>query len=552
MAANIVKKSVSSVFNNGGSDVQSDTDVSNTSILTTVQVAKLERCLFVISHIAMNQLVYIETCARKIQKQKRMKERNDSENQTIVNNGTSTGTQKDNDINAELGFAASEDAALDSLFEKAEKEIISGGSNEKHLIGVCATFLSKLCRNFGLMQKYPELQASAMLALCRMMIIDADFCDANLQLLFTVVESSQSEIVRSNCTIALGDLAVRFPNLLEPWTEMMYARLRDPSVSVRKNAVLVLSHLILNDMMKVKGYINEMAVRLEDDDERISSLAKLFFNELSKKGSNPVYNLLPDILSKLSNQNLTKDSFCNIMQYLITSIKKDRQMEALVEKLCNRFNGVADVRQWEHISYCLSQLAFTEKGMKKLIELFKTYEHALSEDSVMDNFRTILNKGKKFAKPELKSCIEEFEDKLNKFHMERKEQEVTTRNAQIHQQKISSREGFAVATTSEEPDETDGEVIDPSTKMTSLSSDDKSKVRPVRLEDHSGGSSELIESDQSDDEVQFNTRGFSQSRTKKSGIKDNNGNMSRTKNSKKDGNGHISVTNTRSTTQSKR
>lgn len=76
--------------------------------------------------------------------------------------------------------------------------------------------------------------------------------NANLQLLFTVVENAQSEVVRSNCTIALGDLAVRFPNLLEPWTENMYSRLQDPSVSVRKNAVLVLSHLILNDMMKVR------------------------------------------------------------------------------------------------------------------------------------------------------------------------------------------------------------------------------------------------------------------------------------------------------------
>jgi len=77
------------------------------------------------------------------------------------------------------------------------------------------------------------------------------FSEANLQILFTVAESAPSEIVRSNCTIALGDLAVRFPNLLEPWTEYIYARLRDPSVSVRKNAVLVISHLILNDMMKV-------------------------------------------------------------------------------------------------------------------------------------------------------------------------------------------------------------------------------------------------------------------------------------------------------------
>jgi condensin complex subunit 1 len=52
----------------------------------------------------------------------------------------------------------------------------------------------------------------------------------------------------------------------------------------------------------------------------------------------------------------------------------------------------ADTRQWEYISYCLSQLAFTEKGMKKLIDSFKTFEHVLSEDSVMDNFKSIIIK----------------------------------------------------------------------------------------------------------------------------------------------------------------
>ncbi|XP_061360849.1 condensin-1 complex subunit CAP-D2 [Gastrolobium bilobum] len=539
IAADMIKKSLSSVFNDGGGNLQSDIDASNGCMPITVQVAKLSRCLFVISHIAMNQLVYIESCARKIQKQKLTKEKKDIENQSIDSNGTaSTGTQKDNDINAELGFAASEDAALDALFEKAEKEIISGGSNVKNLVGICATFLSKLCRNFGLMLKYPELQASAMLALCRLMIIDADFCDENLQLLFTVVESAHSEIVRSNCTIALGDLSVRFPNLLEPWTENMYARLQDPCVSVRKNAVLVLSHLILNDMMKVKGYINEMAVRLEDEDERISNLAKLFFLELSKKGNNPIYNLLPDILSKLSKQNLSKDSFCNIMQFLIASIKKDRQMEALVEKLCNRFSGVTDVRQWEYISYCLSQLSFTERGMKKLIDLFKTYEHVLSEDSVMDHFRNILTKGKKFAKLEMKSCIEEFEDKLNKFHMEKKEQEVTARNAQIHQQKIGCREGFTVATNSEDysesntaSDETDGEVIDARSEETTLPSNGKSKSKLVS-EEYSGASSQLTESEQGDIEVQsprVKTRGAQRSRTKKSNVKDGKGGISVTK-----------------------
>ena len=62
-------------------------------------------------------------------------------------------------------------------------------------------------------------------------------------------------------------------------------RLRDPSRQVRKNTLQVLTHLILNDMVKVKGQISEMAVCIMDDDERIAALAKLFFHELSRKVS---------------------------------------------------------------------------------------------------------------------------------------------------------------------------------------------------------------------------------------------------------------------------
>ncbi|KAI8559174.1 hypothetical protein RHMOL_Rhmol04G0152700 [Rhododendron molle] len=594
LAADLVKKSLTSVFNcSGGDELQNDISSGNTNFLTSVQVTNLSRYLFVASQVAMYQLLYIETCVRKIQKESAKKQKSDSEGQNSCT--MSVDTPKDNGINAELGVAASEDAMLDTLSERTEKEIVSGGSTGKNLIGHCASFLSKLCRNFSLMQKYPELQAPGMLALCRFMIIDAEFCEANLQLLFTVVESAPSETVRSNCTIALGDLAVRFPNLVEPWTENVYARLRDASVSVRKNAVLVLSHLILNDMMKVKGYINEMAMRLEDEEERISNLAKLFFHELSKKGHNPVYNLLPDILGKLSNENLKRESFCNIMQFLIGSIKRDKQMEALVEKLCNRFCGVTgshlaiaamppmcyeinrkfvldhcglffgpDVRQWEYISYCLSQLAFTEKGMKKLMESFKSYEHILSEDSVMDNFRNIVNKTKKFAKPELKSCIDEFEEKLVKFHLAKKEQERTAQNAQTHQQKLSSLESFVVAKNGDESaesgisqgtcatprfeplsspretefagllakfveDEADSEVTDPLMEGATQSSSDVSKSK-VELDEHSQASSVVTESETFQEEVQSPTirsRGTSKSsKAKKSSMKGRMGDTS--------------------------
>lgn len=34
--------------------------------------------------------------------------------------------------------------------------------------------------------------------------------------------------MRSNLVIAMGDLAFRFPNYLEPWTAFMYKPLSDP------------------------------------------------------------------------------------------------------------------------------------------------------------------------------------------------------------------------------------------------------------------------------------------------------------------------------------
>lgn len=76
IAADLVKRSLSSVFNcHGDGKLQNDMDNGSSSVLTTVQVTKLSRYLFVVSQVAMNQLVYIESCVRKIRKEKAKKEK---------------------------------------------------------------------------------------------------------------------------------------------------------------------------------------------------------------------------------------------------------------------------------------------------------------------------------------------------------------------------------------------------------------------------------------------------------------------------------------------
>jgi condensin complex subunit 1 len=111
--------------------------------------------------------------------------------------------------------------------------------------------------------------------------------------LFKILETSKDANIRSNIVIALGDVAVSFSTIIDENSNELYKGLSDRDLVVKKNTLMVLTHLILNGMIKVKGQLGEMAKCLEDEEERISDLAKLFFSELSTK-ENAIYNNLPD------------------------------------------------------------------------------------------------------------------------------------------------------------------------------------------------------------------------------------------------------------------
>nr|XP_019781545.2 condensin complex subunit 1 isoform X3 [Tursiops truncatus] len=230
-------------------------------------------------------------------------------------------------------------------------------------------------------------------------------------------EKSSLPIVRSNLMIATGDLAIRFPNLVDPWTPHLYARLRDPAQQVRKTAGLVMTHLILKDMVKVKGQVSEMAVLLIDPAPQIAALAKNFFNELSHKG-NAIYNLLPDIISRLSapEGGVEEEPFHTIMKQLLCYITKDKQTESLVEKLCQRFRTAQTERQYRDLAYCVSQLPLTERGLRKMLENFDCFGDKLSDESIFSAFLSAVGKLRRGAKPEGKAVIDEFEQKLRACH----------------------------------------------------------------------------------------------------------------------------------------
>ncbi len=176
---------------------------------------------------------------------------------------------------------------------------------------------------------------------------------------------------------------------------------------------MVLTHLILNDMIKIRGQVSDIAVCLEDEVPRIRDLAKLFFNELSKRGNSPIYNILPDTIGQLSRHaTLSEEGFQNITKYLFGFISKDKHTESLVEKLCQRFDRVVDMKLCRDLSFCLSLLPVNEKSFKKLAESFKFYADKLGDSIISEQFFGLLAKAKKIGKPEIKEALDEWEGRL--------------------------------------------------------------------------------------------------------------------------------------------
>lgn len=263
--------------------------------------------------------------------------------------------------------------------------------------------------------KYPddELQQAACLSLIRFMSASSKFCSSNLQFLMNILNQTKNIKMKCNIIIGLSDFTFRFPNVIAPWITHFYSTLNDKNDELRLTAVKVLSYLILHEMIRVKGQISALAMCIVDPNDEIKNSTQQFFREIANK-SNILYNVLPDIISRLSDPNseVEEEKYRVIMKYIMGLINKDKQVESLVEKLCLRFKVTKEERQWRDIGYCLSLLNYTEKTIKKLIENIPCFKDKVQIDEVYDCFKSIIGSTLKFARPEVKTITLEFQKRL--------------------------------------------------------------------------------------------------------------------------------------------
>ncbi|KAJ6612245.1 non-SMC mitotic condensation complex subunit 1-domain-containing protein [Mycena sp. CBHHK59/15] len=372
---------------------------------------ELSQLLFVVGHVAIKHIVYLELVEREWKRQK--DERDGADKQ--ANNAR--GKERE-ELDQVAGNA--EDEIGERIAGVRETELLYGPQS---LLAVYGPMLVHVC---GSPHKYKNrtLRAAATLSFSKFLCVSSQFCDQNHLLLFKILETSKNANIRSNIVIALGDVAVSFSSIIDENSNELYKGLSDSNLVVKKNTLMVLTHLVLNGMIKVKGQLGEMAKCIEDPETRISDLAKLFFKELSTK-DNAIYNNLPDVISHLGTGEhaVDEETFQRTLTYIFSFIEKEKQAESIVEKLCQRFHLSEDPRQWRDIAFCLSLLPFkSERSVKKLIEGLPFYRDKLHEETVFERFTEILNKARQNKSPNKPDTeLAEFEQILEENRMQGEE-----------------------------------------------------------------------------------------------------------------------------------
>ncbi|KAF2076940.1 hypothetical protein CYY_001778 [Polysphondylium violaceum] len=377
---------------------------------TNVDNKQLARFIFLIGHVALKQLLHIEIIQSEIKKSLEEKDKSDK-----ASSKKSKKKKEQDSLEKDLGLdLAQAEHEAEARLNSAESDI----TDTSCLIGKFSPLIIHICKNQMLFND-KSLQLCSTLTLAKLMCINSQFCDENLRLLMTLLENSQHQDIRSNIIICLGDLAFRFPNTLEPWTPNIYSRLKDPDIKTRKNSLNVLSHLILNDMIKAKTQISDMAICLEDEHPEISNIARVFFHTYSTKEKR-LENSLTDIIGRISQGAITREKAQNIMKYLFSFFEKDSSIDSIVDKLFNRLkdSSTSGSKSENHLLfYFLQLLKHTDKTLKKVNERMNTgqFKHLLLDIEIFNHMMSIVSKTKKSLVNSTKGDTKKLVEDLEKF-----------------------------------------------------------------------------------------------------------------------------------------
>lgn len=204
------------------------------------------------------------------------------------------------------------------------------------------------------------LQIAASTAFVKFMCASYTFCDENVERLYALITKSRDDAIRSGLLIALGDLNILFNQVTEKYMDPLFTSLNDESLIVKRTCVVNLTFLIMGDKIKIKGSLGMMAQCLVSEDDKIVSLAKVFFNEFASK-DNAIFNHISDILGSIYRSSLTLNELKKVVPFIAEIASQDKVLKEslkgkLIQRLYAKIRWPENEKQWYIYTTVLKKL----------------------------------------------------------------------------------------------------------------------------------------------------------------------------------------------------
>lgn len=173
----------------------------------------LSQLYHILGCIALNTFIYCDSIVRKLKLQNNRLSK------------TSQRKSKGNDEDDLMAMVGSHNE--NEIYDQILLTISNKSLLYDNLLSSYTPLLLKIIYNKDNKYNSINLQRSAVLCLCKFMVISENYCKENIQLLFTLLLHSPDITIKCNIIISLGDLVFRYPNVLEQYTSSIYSGLRD-------------------------------------------------------------------------------------------------------------------------------------------------------------------------------------------------------------------------------------------------------------------------------------------------------------------------------------
>jgi len=122
----------------------------------------------------------------------------------------------------------------------------------------------------------------------------------------------------------------------------------------------------------------------------------LFFQEIDRKDAKSLGSLLPEIIRRLSEPQISAAVFKNFVEHVLAQTELSRKsLPPLLEKLLQRMQLAETQQEQRNISLTLAIFNYEDpKTLKILNESFPSFRHCLEDREILANFLEILKKSR--------------------------------------------------------------------------------------------------------------------------------------------------------------